>query len=66
MGRQALAKAHSIVDGNGPVPKIVRGPIVDTLERFQPVGWYWLGGYGRFREASLRRVESSSSIGANS
>ena len=66
MGRQALAKAHSITDGNGPLPKIVRGPITDTLERFQPIGWYWLGGYGRFREASLRRIESSSSIGANS
>jgi N4-gp56 family major capsid protein len=66
MGRQALAKAHSIVDGNGPLPRVVRGPIVDTLERFQPIGWYWLGGYGRFREASLRRIESASSIGANS
>lgn len=66
MGRQALAKAHSITDGNGPLPQIVRGPVVDTLERFQPIGWYWLGGYGRFREASLRRVESASSIGANS
>ena len=66
MGRQALAKAHSITDGNGPNPSIVRGPVVDTLERFQPIGWYWLGGYGRFREASLRRIESSSSIGANS
>jgi N4-gp56 family major capsid protein len=65
MGRQALAKAHSITDGNGPLPKIVRGPITDKLERFQPIGWYWLGGYGRFREASLRRIESSSSIGAN-
>jgi len=65
MGRQALAKAHSIQDGNGPLPKIVRGPITDKLERFQPIGWYWLGGYGRFREASLRRIESSSSIGAN-
>ena len=65
MGRQALAKAHSVVDGNGSLPRIVRGPVVDTLERFQPVGWYWLGGYGRFREASLRRIESSSSIGAN-
>ena len=65
MGRQALAKAHSITDGNGANPSIVRGPIVDTLERFQPIGWYWLGGYGRFREASLRRIESSSSIGAN-
>ena len=66
MGRQALAKAHSIVDGNGALPKIVRGPVTDTLQRLQPLGWYWLGGYGRFREASLYRIESSSSIGTNS
>jgi N4-gp56 family major capsid protein len=66
MGRQALAKAHSIVDGNGPFPRVVRGPVTDSLMRFQPIGWYWLGGYGLFREASLRRVESSSSIGSNS
>ena len=65
MGRQALAKAHSIVDGNGAFPRVVRGPVVDVLSRFQPVGWYWLGGYARFREASLRRIESASSIGAN-
>jgi N4-gp56 family major capsid protein len=65
MGRQALAKAYSFVDGNGPVPSIRRGPVVDSLMRFNPIGWYWLGGYGRFREASLRRIESSSSIGAN-
>ena len=65
-GRQALAKAHSIVDGNGPFPRVVRGPVVDVLSRFQPIGWYWLGGYARFREASLRRIESASSIGANS
>ena len=65
MGRQALAKAYSQVDGNGMVPKVVRGPIVDSLMRFNPIGWYWLGGYGRFREASLRRIESSSSIGVN-
>ena len=65
VGRQALAKAHSIVDGNGPFPRVVRGPVVDVLSRVQPVGWYWLGGYARFREASLRRIESASSIGAN-
>jgi N4-gp56 family major capsid protein len=65
-GRQALAKAHSIVDGNGAFPRVVRGPVVDVLSRFQPIGWYWLGGYARFREASLRRIESASSIGANS
>ena len=66
MGRQALAKAHSATDGNGATPRIVRGPVTDSLARLQPIGWYWLGGYGRFREASLRRIESSSSIGANS
>ena len=65
MGRQALAKAYSQIDGNGVVPKVVRGPVVDSLMRFNPIGWYWLGGYGRFREAALRRVESSSSIGSN-
>jgi N4-gp56 family major capsid protein len=65
MGRQALAKAFSTSDGNGAVPKIVRGPVTDKLMRLQPIGWYWLGGYGRFREASLRRIESASSIGAN-
>jgi len=64
MGRQALAKAHSIVDGNGAFPRVIRGPVVDSLQRFQPVGWYWLGGYARFREASLRRIEAASSIGS--
>jgi N4-gp56 family major capsid protein len=65
MGRQALAKAYATQDGNGAVPKIVRGNVTDVLMRLQPVGWYWLGGYGRFREASLRRIESASSIGTN-
>ena len=65
MGRQALAKAYSFVDGNGPVPSVRRGPVVDSLMRFNPIGWYWLGGYGLFREASLRRIESASSIGVN-
>lgn len=65
MGRQALAKAFSTQDGNGPMPKVVRGNVTDYLMRLQPLGWYWLGGYGRFREASLRRIESASTIGAN-
>ena len=65
MGRQALAKAFSFTDGNGAYPKIVRGLTTDTLQRFNPIGWYWLGGYGRFREAALRRIEGGSSIGSN-
>lgn len=63
MGRQSLAKAHSITDGNGAYPKVVRGPVVDSLMRFNPMGWYWLGGYGIFRQAALRSINSSSSLG---
>lgn len=65
LGRQALAKAHSYSDGNGPYPMVVPGPVTDKLRRNVPLGWYWLGVYGRFREAAIRRVESASSIGTN-
>jgi N4-gp56 family major capsid protein len=64
-GKQAMAKAHSRAAGFGPMPSIVNGPVTDILRRFQPVGWYHLVGYNRFREAAIRRIESSSSIGAN-
>lgn len=63
-GREALAKVYSQLE-YGPLPSIVIGPVTDNLRRFHTVGWKWLGGYGRFREACLRRIESSSSIGAN-
>ena len=65
MGRQSLAKAHSITDGNGAYPKVVRGPVVDSLMRFNPVGWYWLGGYGIFRQAAIRVLNTSSSLGGS-
>lgn len=64
-GQQAIAKAFSRADGNTPDPQVILGPVVDHLRRFQPVGWYALEGFGRFREAAIRRVESASSIGAN-
>ena len=64
-GRQALAKAYSRAPGFGEDPSIVFGPVTDTLRRFNPVGWYALCGYGRFREAALQRIETASSIGAN-
>lgn len=66
MGRQALAKAYSYVDGNGPLPIVVPGPITDHLRRFVPLGWYWLGQYGIFRQTAMLGVESASSIGQNS
>ena len=64
-GRQALAKAFSRAPGFGEDPSVIFGPVTDTLRRFHPVGWYHLVGYGRFREASMQRIETSSSIGAN-
>ena len=65
LGRQALAKAHSHSDGNGEYPVVVPGPVTDKLRRNVPMGWYWIGQYGRFREAAIRRIESASSIGVN-
>jgi N4-gp56 family major capsid protein len=64
-GRQALAKAFSRAPGFGEDPSVVFGPVTDTLRRFHPVGWYHLVGHAVFRQAALRRIESSSSIGDN-
>lgn len=64
-GKQAIAKAHSRGAGFGENPGVVFGPVTDSLRRFQTVGWYHLVGYSRFREASLQRIETSSSIGTN-
>lgn len=65
MGRESLAKAWSIADGGSSQPRVVMSPVIDKLRRFMPMGWYHLVGYSRFREASLYRLETSSSIGAN-
>lgn len=65
MGRDCLAKAYAAREGYGPNPQIVLGPVTDKLRRFVPVGWKHFAGYSVFRQASLYRIESSSSIGAN-
>lgn len=66
MGRQALAKAVTNQGGYSAQPTIVYGQVTDVLKRFQPVGWKHFVGYGIFRQEALRRIESASSIGANS
>ncbi len=64
VGHQALAKAYSSNE-SAALPQVRFGPTTDTLQRFNHVGWYWLGGYARFREDSIIRVETASSIGDN-
>ena len=65
MGRQALAKGISLGGEYGSQPGIVYGEVTDILKRFRPVGWKHFVGYNVFRQEALRRIESSSSIGAN-
>jgi N4-gp56 family major capsid protein len=63
LGRQAIAKAYSIVDGNSAYPHVVDSPVTDSLRRFVGWGWYWPGAYGIFRQASLWRIESAATLG---
>ena len=55
-GKQALAEAVA------EEPHVVFGPVVDKLMRFRPIGWYGVLGFARYRDASLIRIESTSSI----
>lgn len=66
MGRQALAKGVSLGGEYGAQPTIVYGEVNDLLKRFRPVGWKHFVGYSVFRQEALRRIESASTIGANS
>jgi len=58
-GQQALAEAVA------EEFHTVRGPVVDKLTRFQPLGWYGVAGWNIYRQEALIRAESASSIGAN-
>ena len=65
MGDQAIAKGTSNGGGYGPNPIVVIGPVVDKLMRFRPIGWKHFVGYGIFRQESIRRVESASTLATN-
>jgi N4-gp56 family major capsid protein len=55
-GQQALAEAVA------EEFHVVVGNVTDKLKRFTPIGWYGVAGWKRYREASLYRVETTSSI----
>jgi N4-gp56 family major capsid protein len=56
VGQQSLAEAvaeefHTI-----------RGPVVDKLTRFQPLGWYGVAGWNLYRPESLIMAQTTASI----
>ena len=53
LGKDALAKGVSAAPGFSAMPQIEVSPVVDRLRRFTSVGWYWLGGYARFRAEAV-------------
>jgi N4-gp56 family major capsid protein len=57
-GQQALAEAVA------EEPHTVIGPVTDKLMRFRPIGWYGVLGFGIYRDESLYRLETASSIAA--
>ena len=44
------------------MPHVFPGPVTDYLRRLQPTSWYHLVQYGVFRNPSLIRIESSSTL----
>jgi N4-gp56 family major capsid protein len=64
-GRQALAKAFSAHPEYGALPTWVETPVIDLLRRFRGAGWKWLGNYKVFRQESVWKLVTSSSIGNN-
>ena len=56
-GREALAEAQA-----QDISTVI-GPEIDALRRFRTIGWYYMGGFARLREAALYRIETSSSLG---
>jgi N4-gp56 family major capsid protein len=60
--RTIIAGAQALAEATAVEPGIVQGPIVDKLMRARPLGWYSLQGWAIYRQDSLYRLETSSSI----
>lgn len=66
LGKEGSLKIWATVEGNGPTPQVFESPVVDRARRFKPLGWYWFGAYGVYRQNCIYRVESASSSGGTS
>lgn len=64
-GQEGFGKMFSTGDDYGRDPVFVQRPSVDHLQRLRSSGWKHMVGYLVFREASIWRIETASSIGVN-
>jgi N4-gp56 family major capsid protein len=56
LGREAIAE--KVVEE----PSSVVAPVVDKLQRFSTLGWYGVLGWALYRDESIMRLETSSSV----
>lgn len=63
--RTIFAGKEALAEGVVVEPEVRVGIVPDKLNRFYPMGWYGFLGWTRFREKCLYRLESGSSISAN-
>lgn len=61
VGQEALAMAWaSAATGERPEARI--SPVVDKLQRFHHIGWYWFGGFKLFRPEASWELRTGTSL----
>ena len=61
LGQEALAMAWaSAATGERPEARI--SPVVDKLQRFHHIGWYWFGGFKLFRPEASWELRTGTSL----
>lgn len=61
IGQEAMAMAFSS-KVSAETPQVRISPVVDKLQRFYHIGWYWLGGFKLFRPEASWQFETATSI----
>lgn len=61
IGADALAMTWA-AKTSAEMPEVRIAPVVDKLQRFYHIGWYWHGGFKLFRPESSWQLETATSI----
>jgi N4-gp56 family major capsid protein len=61
LGQEALAMAYAQA-ATGERPEARISPVVDKLQRFHHIGWYWFGGFKLFRPEASWELRTGTSL----